>query len=90
MDPELAQLLDRDRHRRPAHARRDGRDRDSEEAACERAVLAAEGDLARVIQILGDQRRATRIARHQHVLANLALREADVVLLLWCYHRSEV
>src|SRR5260370_28251905 len=47
--PKLAELLDRDRHRRAAHAGRDRRDRNPKQAARERAVLTAERDLARVI-----------------------------------------
>src|SRR5712692_2107829 len=82
--PKLAQLLDTDRHGWPSHTGRDGRDRDAEQAAGERAVLAAERDLAGAVQVLGDQRRPARIAWNQYVLSDLAFREPYVVFLLAC------
>src|SRR5712692_4032641 len=89
--PELAQLFDTDRHGWPSHTGRDGRDRDAEQAAGERAVLAAERDLAGAVQVLGDQRRPARIAWNQYVLSDLAFREPYVVFLLpGRRHRIEV
>src|SRR5207245_7872274 len=90
VDAELVQLLDRDRHRRSAHARRDRRDRDTEEAAGESSVLAVEGDLARTVEILGDRRGAAGVTGHENVFADLALGETDVVLLFARHrHRTE-
>ena len=82
VDAELAQLLDCDGHRRSAHARRHRGNGDAFDAAREGPVLAAEGDLFRVTQQLGDHRSTPRIAGHEHVAAYISGSKPDVVLLL--------
>src|SRR5260370_2789556 len=79
---ELAELLDPDRDGGTAHAGRHRRHLDTVKGAGEGAVLAAERDLLRIIEVFRDHRRAARVARDQHVFAHLALGEPDVVLLV--------
>src|SRR5260370_7019379 len=79
---ELAELLDPDRDGGTAHTGRHRRHLDTVKGAGEGAVLAAERDLLRIIEVFRDHRRAARVARDQHVFPPLALREPAVVLLV--------
>ena len=83
---QLAELFHGDRGRGPADATGHGRNRFPGHAACEGAVLPAEGHLASSVQVAGDQCCAPRVAWDQHIAADLPRRQAYVVLALRLSH----